>query len=444
MRSVPVASFPSISLPSSSGGLPVEVSLITQLGIGAGASIIAATAARQRGHAAFVDALDEPSARLGSVDMAKGDATALYSFIVGASGHPFHRHAGHRVFTAISGSAGTRLRFSTASQAALDQDPASFIAALRHVIIPPDCLFTVRFGGGVWHQFLPDTNAAHPALFALSCHTDELGGDLPADLRAQVIGGSADIPALTEVLPAHLQEMLDRAQGVPTTHLTLHAPAGSLMHALCAIARSGSGRVRSWLARVRPATGFTSAAGRVQEVPLPAGSLLGEHLAAHAHEDCFEAVLSAEQVAGRGASELLAAVLDGFVKNPPRGVGSLMKLRNVLVAPLRLRTSPLGCPVSSLLCEDAPDRFAARFPVHAKRASPDRAEVILGSDDRHLAFRSCIEVQQLACGRAQVRMATRVRPSNMFGQVYLASIDLVHRKYVSPRMLGMAVAHAAA
>jgi len=33
-------------------------------------------------------------------------------------------------------------------------------------------LFSVRFGGGTWHRFLP-AKPGYPALFALSCHTDE-------------------------------------------------------------------------------------------------------------------------------------------------------------------------------------------------------------------------------------------------------------------------------
>src|SRR5688572_18204365 len=177
-----VASFPSISLPSHSGGLPIEVSLIAQLGVGAGDHLIASVDARQRDHASFVDALSEPSARIGGLDLAHGDATSLYTFVVGPMGHPFHCHDGHRVFTAVSGSGGARLRFSTASPAQIEQDPDSFLRALRQVDIPGDCLFTVRFGGGTWHQFLPRPgHGAHPALFALSCHTNELGGELDPD-----------------------------------------------------------------------------------------------------------------------------------------------------------------------------------------------------------------------------------------------------------------------
>src|SRR6185437_7509689 len=105
--------FPSVRIDSLSGGLPIEVTLIAQLGPGAGDGLFATACARQQAHASFVDALDEPSARLGEMNLAKGDATSLYSFAVGAKGHPFHRHAGHRLFTAVSGSGGAQLRFSS-------------------------------------------------------------------------------------------------------------------------------------------------------------------------------------------------------------------------------------------------------------------------------------------------------------------------------------------
>src|ERR1700677_3424507 len=92
-----VHSFPSARLQSSYGDLPVEVSLIAQLGHGAGSQLFTGVVARQSAHRNFIDALDEPSARIGDTDFSKQDATSLYMFAVGANGHPFHRHAGHRV-----------------------------------------------------------------------------------------------------------------------------------------------------------------------------------------------------------------------------------------------------------------------------------------------------------------------------------------------------------
>ena len=441
--------FPSVRLPSQSGGLPVEVVLIAQIGIGAGSPLIASTAALQRGHDTFIDALDEPSARIGGADFQRGDATSLYSFVVGAEGHPFHRHAGHRVFTAISGSGGALLRFSTASQDGIDADPQAFLRALRHVEIPPDCLFTVRFGGGTWHQFLPrDAAAGHPALFALSCHTNELGGELDAEQRRRVLANEADIPALTELLPEPVAALLAATdtRDVPTITLSLTAATTSLRGRFCARTRGLSGRLRRALGRWRRPVGFLADSGAPPVIALqepPPQSLLWRQFGdTFTHQDSFALEIDAAELPTASASQLLAGLLDGFLENRPTGVSRLMGLRNVLVKPLGLRTSPLGCPVSSLL-NDAPQRFAGRFPVLEQAIDADdrRAQVVLGADDKHLRFRSCAAVECLPGGKVRFTLGTRVRNRNLFGAVYMRLIDRTHRRYVAPAMLSMAVGH---
>ena len=447
-------SFPGISLPSHGGGSPVEVTLITQLGIGAGDQLVRDAGLRQSAHPRFVDALDEPSARLGDMHMAHQDPSSLYSFAVGPQGHPFHRHAGTRMFTAVSGSGGAQLRFSTASDAQLDADPAAFIHALRFIEIPPDCLFTVRFGGGTWHQFLPrDPDAGHPALFALSCHTNELGGDLDADQRERVLANAADIPALTELLPERVAArlaVLDLAD-VPKTTLSLTAATSSLRGRACAQTRRVLGHVRRRLgAWRRPAGFFDDARGRsviALDAP-PPHSLLRRQFAGgfdgdgFDHEDSFALDIPVAELPSASATTLLAGLLEGFLRNPPGGVARLMRLRNVLVKPLGLRTSSLGCPVSSLLNE-APQRFAGRYPVLAQSVDArDRcAQVVLGADDKHLRFRSCVGVELLPGGKARFTLGTRVRNRNPFGAVYMRLIDRTHRHYVAPAMLSMAVGH---
>ena len=448
-----LSTFPSVRIPSRSGGLPVEVVLIAQLGIGAGTHLVGRTASLQRGHAAFVDALDEPSARIGGADFAQGDATSLYTFIVGANGHPFHRHAGHRVFTAVSGSSGARLRFSTASQAQIDADPQAFLDALRHVEIPPDCLFTVRFGGGTWHQFLPgDPASGHPALFALSCHTNELGGALAADVRERVMANAADIPALTELLPPAVTRLLasgdDARRAIPTVALSLDKPGDSLRGRFCALVRDALGRARARASSLHAPVGFFAdmQGARVHALPaLPAYSLLADQFEAfdprREHEDVVAIDIDPAELPERTVSGVLARVLEGFLENRPAAVGRMMQVRNVLVKPLGLRTSPLGCPVSSLL-GTCPQTFAGRFPVLDQRIDGDeRAEVLLGADDRHLRFRSSVGVERLPDGRLRIFLATRVRTRNLFGRAYMALIERTHRHYIAPTMLRMAVLH---
>ncbi len=446
--------FPAVSLPSYCDGLPVEVTLIAQLGHGSGDQLAASVGVRQQSHPGYVDALDEPSTRLGSVDLARGDATALYSFVVGDRGHPFHRHAGHRMFTAVTGSSGARLRFSTASDAQLAEDPRHFVRAMHVVDVPPDCLLTARFGGGTWHQFLPLVPGnGHPALFALSCHTDELGGGLTPVVEQLVRDGEGTIASLTELLPSPVQAVLD-APGcdpgdVPAIALSLSAPSRSLASRMCAAVRAMSGTLRTMLAGSWPTSGFVSDTGggrRVMALDVPpTGSMLHRVLGGdHDHLDCFVVPVERGELRTGSARVALAALLDGFLDNPPVAVSRLMRLRNVLVAPLGLRTSALGCPVSSLLAPTATQLFCDRFPVLDQYASEDGciAEVMLGADDKHLVFRSCVRVEIADDGAARCFLATRVRTRNLFGRVYMALIDRVHRGYIAPTMLRLATDHA--
>lgn len=445
-----VNTFPGAVLPSHGGGLPVEVSLIAQLGHGSGNQLFASALRRQRAHKDFVDQLDEPSTRLASTDFGKGENSALFSFAVGAQGHPFHRHAGHRVFTAVSGSGGAQLRFSTASQEQIDNDPRSFISALHYVDIPPDCLFTVRFGGGTWHQFASRRDhGRHPVFFALSCHTNELGGDLPAATREKVLAGAAGIATLTELLPDTVNALLARepivhAQ-IPTTRLTLDTAPGSWRHAAHRVMRCVAGLFRGAWSALRDAPGFVATGSRpllVEELhALPEQSLLQEQLAQHDHQDTFRLTVRGQGYARLSSAQLLGEVLEGFLLRRPAGVSWLMRVRNFLVMPLKLRTSPLGCPVSSLLSQQDGPTFAGKYPVLASRIGHDdrRAQVVLGADDRHLVFRSCVGVHIVSDSQIDFTLGTRVRYSNLFGRVYMSLIDRVHRGYIAPAMLRNAV-----
>ena len=449
-----VRTFPSARIGSESGGLAVEVSLIAQLMHGSGNHLFASVSARQEQHQEFVDEMDEPSAKLGGTDFGKGDPTSLYSFVVGPKGHPFHRHAGHRVFTAVSGSGGAQLRFSSASMAQIEHDPHSFIRALQCINIPPDCMFTVRFGGETWHQFAPLTkNSIHPVFFALSCHTNELGGNLPEDLKEKVLANEATIPALTDLLPQQVADLLDTAlsQGrVATIDLSLEAPPGSLQRAMCSTARGSVGLLLGAWGRWRKPRGYVSSHARRSDVvelhETPAGSLLHRQFTDEPfhHEDTFSLTMDLASFKEDNAVSLLSAVLDGFLSAPPAGVARMMALRNVMVRPLGLRTSPLGCPVSSLLSPDKSNLFAHRFPVLDQETDErhTRAQVLLGANDKHLLFRSCVGVTMLPHGRVEFTLGTRVRCKNLFGRFYMAAIDRVHRAYVTPTMLSRAVEQA--
>jgi hypothetical protein len=443
--------FPEIRLPSSRpGGLPIDVALLTQLGPGAGDQLHADTSARQRRHATFNDDLDEPSARLASPDVAAGEVTSLFSFTVGAGGHPFHRHAGHRIFTAIAGSSGALLRFCDIPDAALAADPQAFVAGLRQVEIPPDALFTVRFGGNTWHQFLPlQRGSSHPALFALSCHSNELGGTLPCEVQAQVMEGQATIASLTELLPRPVQDILATHEGrgahFHTIALSLGAASNTWPRRLCDATRRVIGRLRARLSFAASMRGFIGQGlplVRVETLaPDHTPALLASALPTTHHRDLYRVRLHDPALARRGAQALLADLLDAFLQHPAHGVSALMWLRNQLVRPLQLRRSPLGCPVSSLLASEAPERFAGQYPVLAQSNLPGNRDiaVLLGADDRHLRFRSCVCVRIVDHTQVEVVFGTQVHCRNLFGRFYLRTIDAVHRRYVAPTMLRTAL-----
>ncbi|MEO6921216.1 MAG: DUF2867 domain-containing protein [Collimonas sp.] len=422
------------------------------MGHGAGNHLYASVASRQRQHGAFVDELDEPSVKLGGTNFPKDDATSLYSFIVGPRGHPFHRHAGHRIFTAVSGSGGAQLRFSSASAQQVMEDPRNFVRALRFVNIPPDCMFTVRIGGETWHQFSPlSRNSLHPVFFALSCHTNELGGDLSRSMKEKVLADEASIPALTELLPSEVTQLLEAkefdAETIPVTTLALDAPTGTLHRLVCNAMRSSAGLLRGAWSSWKGTSGFLSYGGSSRTVKelkaAPAGCLLNRQLSdvpVH-HEDTFSLRVTGANFKDASARQLLASVLEGFLRNPPGGVSTLMALRNVLVKPFGLRTSSLGCPVSSLLSPATDTLFANCYAVldQAVNAADTRAQVILGASDKHLLFRSCAGVEIIDDHHIDITLGTRVHCKNLFGRFYMKAIDYVHRRYVAPAMLRLAV-----
>jgi hypothetical protein len=109
----------------------------------------------------------------------------------------------------------------------------------------------------------------------------------------------------------------------------------------------------------------------------------------------------------------------------PRWVRALLSLRNVLVTPFGLKTS--GEPTAK--------GIIGLFPVVS--ATPQR--LVAGFDDRHLDFRTTVEVAPAGDTRQQVTSTTLVRTHNLLGRVYLALVMPFHR--VIARAMLRQVAH---
>lgn len=158
-------------------------------------------------------------------------------------------------------------------------------------------------------------------------------------------------------------------------------------------------------------------------------------------QDSFFITLADTHFTDYSPAQLLSLLLEGFLLHPPLGVTYLMKLRNVLVQPLGLRTAQLGCPVSSLHSSTAPCFFDHKYRVLEQTTQIQYAQVLLGADDKHLRFRSVVGVHARAMGQITFHLDTRVLVNNVWGYGYIKLIHAVHKRYIAPNMLKLAVAH---
>ena len=126
--------------------------------------------------------------------------------------------------------------------------------------------------------------------------------------------------------------------------------------------------------------------------------------------DAFCIEISDRDLDARHAAERMMA-------RQPRWAEALLSLRNLLVAPLGLKTSGAG--------SDATRDMIGLFPVVSE--TPDR--VIAGFNDRHLDFRVVVDVTTPGQSR-QVTATTVVKTHNWLGRTYLAIIIPFHRLIV--------------
>ena len=476
--------------------------LIGQIGHGGGTALVQQVKQRQQKHVTFINELDEPSAKIFNTSLHSQqqqqqslsevtpveDKTAVYTFSVDHS-HPFHRHEGHRVFTAVTGSSGCYLRFSTATTDELNRDPSSFFSQLSQVQIPGDCIFTLRFNGKVWHQFAAKEKTS-PAFFAISVHTDETGGQLSAELQSKVRANESSIASLTELVPDQVQQLMSKDQKgifetIPTYQLSLE-PGGpsSFRDWYCRVYRSTMGVLRTFaselLSKMRGQSGYIVhqpppaknlpalknsrylQMGQItKQDDLPLDSILRKQLPDYHMQDCFTVriyatnysdIVNDEQLWVSSGDQplsdaLMERLLGSFVDDPPTHVGRFMQIRNTLVTPFNLRTSSLSCPVSSLL-GNSDIQFGKRrkFPVRDCKTdrTGDQTQVTLGANDKHLRFRSVVSVKLIRrdCNDEQsdiiavdVSLSNRVQCSNVFGRLYMWSIHYGHENMVVPPVM---------
>jgi hypothetical protein len=136
-----------------------------------------------------------------------------------------------------------------------------------------------------------------------------------------------------------------------------------------------------------------------------------------------DALLAGAQFADAFGLEVDGRTLDArqaterMVGRAPRWIDALVTVRNILVAPLGLKTSGDSVTV--------PRDMIGIFPVISQ--TPER--LIAGFNDRHLDFRVVVDVATHGAGQ-QVTATTLVKTHNRLGRTYLAIILPFHRLVV--------------
>jgi hypothetical protein len=138
--------------------------------------------------------------------------------------------------------------------------------------------------------------------------------------------------------------------------------------------------------------------------------------------DAFRVTIADADLDARGAAERM------FSRNP-RWVEALLDLRNMIAAPLGLKTSGKGEPNTG--------GMIGIFPV--LNEAPER--LVAGFDDHHLDFRVVVDVAPANGGR-DVTATTLVLTHNRLGRAYLTAIMPFHRLIVKTllRQVGLAPA----
>ena len=126
--------------------------------------------------------------------------------------------------------------------------------------------------------------------------------------------------------------------------------------------------------------------------------------------DAFRIEVDDRTINARQAAERMMA-------RQPRWAEALVSLRNLLVAPLGMKTSGYN--------PAAPRDMIGIFPVVSE--TPDR--LVAGFNDSHLDFRVVVDVT-MPGGVRQVTATTLVKTHNWLGRTYLAVIMPFHRLIV--------------
>jgi hypothetical protein len=161
----------------------------------------------------------------------------------------------------------------------------------------------------------------------------------------------------------------------------------------------------------------------IQAVAVPSGNLAMQALSSIDFIDAFKCQIP------NGRSQQIDAVTRAIFSTMPTWVMKLLDLRNTLVRPLGLNTSIDPNLVDTHQGRLEPGVTVGVFKVIERQDD----EILLGEDDRHLNFRTSVQLERKE-EKCWVIVSTVVQFNNWLGHAYFVPVRPIH-KIIVPAMM---------
>ena len=159
----------------------------------------------------------------------------------------------------------------------------------------------------------------------------------------------------------------------------------------------------------------------LQKTTIPENSVLYADRTHYHYSDSYEV-----QIKDTAKQLTLIGAANTFMKPSPKWINSLLKLRDLLVAMVGLKTTEDVETKTNYQFE--PNERAGLFRVFSKTEH----ELILGEDDKHLNFRVSLYLETVPndTGTKQITVTTIVIYNNWFGRFYFFFVKPFHQLIV--------------
>lgn len=161
----------------------------------------------------------------------------------------------------------------------------------------------------------------------------------------------------------------------------------------------------------------------IKEIAVPSDTLTLRALSSIDFVDAFKCQLP------NGRAQHIDAVTRSIFSTMPTWMMKLLDLRNTIVRPLGLKTSIGPSLVNTQQGKLGPGATVGVFKVIERQDN----EILLGEDDRHLNFRTSVQLERKE-EKCWVIVSTVVQFNNWLGHAYFVPVRPIH-KIIVPAMM---------